>query len=85
MLFRSSLANKTEVKFDFLLSTSIFFNLYLSLKERQHVSRGEAERGGDTESEAGSRLSAVSTESDMGLQFMNCEIMTGAEVGRSTD
>ena len=35
-----------------------------------------AEREGDTESEAGSRLRAVSTESDVGLDPMNCEIMT---------
>ena len=37
--------------------------------------KGE-EREGDTESEAGSRLSAVSTEPDMGLKPMNLEIMT---------
>ena len=30
----------------------------------------------DTESEAGSRLQAVSTEPDAGLEPMNCEIMT---------
>ena len=35
-----------------------------------------AEREGDTESEAGSRLRAVSTEPDVGLEFTNCEIMT---------
>ena len=35
-----------------------FFNVYLSLRERQRwsMSGGGAERGGDTESEAGSRL-----------------------------
>ena len=37
---------------------------------------GGAERGGDTESEAGSRLRAVSTEPDAGLKFTNREIMT---------
>ena len=41
---------------------------------------GGAERGGDTESEAGSRLWAVSTEPDMGLEPKNREIMTWAEV-----
>ena len=49
------------------------------------MSRGEAEREGDTESEAGSRLWAVSTEPDAGLELINREIMTRAEVGRSTD
>ena len=39
------------------------------------MSRGGAEREGDTESEAGSRLQAVSTEPDMGLKLINREIM----------
>ena len=43
------------------------------------------EREGDTESEAGSRLRAVSTEPDARLEPTNREIMTRAEVGRSTD
>ena len=34
------------------------------------------EREEDTESEAGSRLPAVSTEPDVGLEPTNCEIMT---------
>ena len=38
-----------------------------------------------TESEAGSRLWAVSTEPDAGLEPTNREIMTWAEVGRLTD
>ena len=42
---------------------------------------GEAEREGDAESEAGSRLRAVSTEPDAGLELVNCEIMTRADVG----
>ena len=37
---------------------------------------GCAEREGDTESEAGSRLQAVSMEPDVGLELTNCEIMT---------
>ena len=40
------------------------------------MSRGGAEREGDTESEAGSRLPAISTEPDVGLELMDCEIMT---------
>ena len=40
------------------------------------MSRGGAEREGDAESEAGSRLRAVSTEPDVGLELMDREIMT---------
>ena len=45
-------------------------------RQTQSMSRGGAERRGDTESEAGSRLRAVSTEPDAGLELTNCEIMT---------
>ena len=45
-------------------------------RERQSMRMGGAERGGDTESEAGSRLRAVSTEPDAGLELANREIMT---------
>ena len=37
---------------------------------------GGAKGEGDPESEAGSRLRAVSTEPDVGLELTNCEIMT---------
>ena len=37
---------------------------------------GGSEREGDTESETGSRLRAVSTEPDVGLELMNREIVT---------
>ena len=40
------------------------------------MSWGGAEEEGDTESEAGSRLQAVSTEPDTGFELTNCEIMT---------
>ena len=50
--------------------------LFRSERERERVSRGGAEREGDTESEAGSRLQAMSTEPDVGLELTNCEIMT---------
>ena len=49
------------------------------------MSRGGTEREGDTESKAESRLRAVSTEPDVGLKLANCEIVTLAEVRRSTD
>ena len=40
------------------------------------MSGGGAEREGDRESEAGSRLRAVSTEPDTGLELTEGEIMT---------
>ena len=40
------------------------------------MSRGGAERERDTESEAGSRFPAVSTELDTRLELMNHKIMT---------
>ena len=68
------------------LTKFFFFNVYLFLREREErksTSRGGAEREGDTESEAapGSELS----EPDAGLELVTCEILTGAEVGCSTD
>ena len=44
--------------------------------ERESISRGGADSGGNTESEAGSRLRAVSTEPATELELTNCEIMT---------
>ena len=55
-----------------------FFNVYSFLRdgERQSV-RGEGAEGeGDTGSEAGSRLRAVSTEPEAGLEPTNREIVT---------
>ena len=49
------------------------------------MNRGGAEREGNTESEADSRLRAVSTEPDAGLELTDREIMTQAEVGCLTD
>ena len=49
------------------------------------MSWGGAEREGDAESEAGSRLQAASTEPVAGLELTNHEIMTWAEVGHLTD
>ena len=40
------------------------------------MSRGGADREGNTESEAGSRLLGVSTEPNVGLELMNLKIMT---------
>ena len=46
---------------------------------------GEGQREGDTETEAGSRLRAISTEPDAGLEPTDREIMTRAEDGGLTD
>ena len=51
-------------------------DLYFLLRERQSVSRAGAEREGDAESEAGSRLRAVRTEPDAGLEPTNRETVT---------
>ena len=57
--------------------------------ERQRKTEHEQGRGreieGDTESEAGSRLQAVSTEPDARLKLTNCEITTWAKVSCLTD
>ena len=65
----------------------IFLNvLFIFERERDRMaSGGGAEREGDTQSKAGSRLWAVSTEPNVGLKLMNREIMTWAEVGRLTN
>ena len=44
------------------------------------MNRGGAEREGDTELEAGSRLWGVTTEPDAGLELPNRKVMTWAEV-----
>ena len=53
--------------------------IYFWDRERQSMSRGGAEREGDTDSEVGSRMWAVSTEHDAGLEPTNHEIMIWAE------
>ena len=59
--------------------------IYFWDKAKQSMSGGGAEGEGDTESEAGSGLWAVSTKPDVGLEPTNPEIMTWAEVGCLTD
>ena len=54
-------------------------------RDRDKAWVGERQREGDTESEAGSRLQAVSKEPDAGLNLTNREIMTRDEVGCSTN
>ena len=50
--------------------------MFIHLRERERMSGGGAEREGDTESEAGFRLRAISTEPSVGLGPTNHEIMT---------
>ena len=50
--------------------------MLLREREREREGGGGTEREGDTEPETGSRLRAVGTESDAGLELKNCEIMT---------
>ena len=53
------------------------FNVYLFLRDRDRAWwGGGAEREKATESETGSRLRAVSTEPDMGLELTGHKIMT---------
>ena len=54
----------------------LMFIYLLFLRQREGPGKGEAEREGDTESKAGSKLWVVSTESDVELEPTNCEIMT---------
>ena len=73
--------NKARPSFS-RIPQSIFFLIFFLMfiyfgdRERQSMNGGGAEREGDTESEAGSRLRAVSTEPDAGLDLTDCEIMT---------
>ena len=50
--------------------------IFAHARERQSVSGRGAKREGDTEPETGSRLQAVSTEPDAGLELTSLEIMT---------
>ena len=53
--------------------------------DRDSTSWGGAERKGDTESETGFRLPAISTEPDTGLEPVNHKIMAWPKVGHLTD
>ena len=59
--------------------------IYFWDRERHSMNGGGSEREEGTESEAGSRLWAVNTEPDAGLELTDCEIMTWAEVGHLTN
>ena len=53
----------------------MFYYLFLRQKETEHE-QGGAGKEGDPKSKAGSRLRAISTEPDAGLELTNREIMT---------
>ena len=63
----------------------MFLFIFEGERDRAWAGEGQRERERHTESEAGSRLWAVSTEPDAGLKLTDHEIMTWAEVGRLTD
>ena len=63
-----------HLSFFFLIFFSTF--IYFLYRERQSMNEGGAEREGDTESEAGSRLRAISPEPDAGLELTNHEMVT---------
>ena len=64
-------SNRGVLKFFF--ST---FIIYFWDRERQSMNGGGAEREGNTESETGSRLRAISPEPDAGLELTDREIVT---------
>ena len=66
-----------------ILNEEWFFIFNVSFFERTRA--GEGDRVGDTEYEAGSRLWALRTEADAGLNLMDCQILTWLKVGRFTD
>ena len=53
-----------------------FQRLFIFGTERDSMNGGGAEREGDTESETGSRLRAISPEPDAGLELTDREIVT---------
>ena len=62
-----------------------FYYLFLKDRETECEQGRDREREGDTESEVGSRLSAVSAESDAGLELTDREIVIRAKIRCLTD
>ena len=85
------LSEVRDVIFPFYQEAFLFLPFFKCLfifweRERDRDNaQGRRGREGDTEFKAGSRLRAVSTEPNAGLEPTNQEIMTWAEVGRLTD
>ena len=57
------------------LVTFWFFHLFIFERQRDIEHKQGRSREGNTESKAGSRLQAISTEPYVGLELMNLEIM----------
>ena len=68
-LYLNNICSKKNLK-------NFFKCLFLRDRERQRMSRGGVERARETQYEAGSRLQAVSTEPNEGLEPTSHEIMT---------
>ena len=73
--FGVALLRQNRLFFSFFF---IFFSTFIYFwdRERQSMNGGGAEREGDTESETGSRLGAISPEPDVGLKLTDREIVT---------
>ena len=77
---------KRNIRYSFVYFSILYiFFKCLFLRERQSVSRGGAEREGDTDSEAGSRLWAVSTEPNMGARTHKLWDRDLSRIRRSTN
>ena len=63
----------------------LIFLIFIYFWEKTECEQGRSWGEGDTESEAGSRRWAASTEPDAGPELMNHEIMTWAKLRCSTD
>ena len=89
--FFSFLLLNTERESLYFIFHFYFFLIFLMFiifereTDRQRLSREGAERERGTDSEAGSRLWAVSTQHDAGLELTGHEIMTWAIVSCPTD
>ena len=73
-----------DVNLKFFLSLFIYFWEWVREQAREST-RWERQREGDTESEAGFRFCADTSELDTGLEPTNLKTMTWAEVRRLTD
>ena len=69
----------------FIFTFFMFLFIFERERKRDQARAGKGQRQGDTEFEAGSRLWADSRKPNVGLEPMNHEIMTRAEVGLSTN
>ena len=74
----SSLEECLFMSFCLFLHWIICFSTFIYFwdRERQSMNGGGAEREGDTESETGSRLRAISPEPGAGLELTDREILT---------